>query len=47
VLPFRARCERCSNRAHYTCQTCGKEFCIKHSKINRDLTVICAECTKK
>ncbi len=47
ILPFRARCEKCSNRAHYTCSECGKEFCIEHSKINRDLTVTCEECKGK
>ncbi len=34
-------------RAHYRCSICGKEFCIKHSQIQRNLTVICQDCSVK
>ena len=46
ALPFQKSCSQCANRAHYRCSVCGKEFCIRHSQIRRDLAVICHDCAQ-
>jgi len=44
LLPFGHACAQCQNRAHYRCRVCGKLFCIRHTVIKPDLTLICKRC---
>ena len=43
ILPFQKKCDipDCKNRAHYRCKDTESVRCIRHSKINRDLTISC------
>jgi len=43
ILPFQRKCDvpDCKNRAHYRCKETDSVRCIRHCKINRDLTISC------
>ena len=47
ILPFQKKCdvEECDNRAHYRCDNCQSDRCVRHSKVNRDLTITCEDCS--
>lgn len=44
VLPWRNRCPACGHRAHFRCDSCGRNYCAMHSKVRRSLEVRCGEC---
>jgi membrane-bound metal-dependent hydrolase YbcI (DUF457 family) len=48
ILPFRRKCDvpDCRNRAHYRCSDCDSVRCIRHCKINRNLTISCSDCAR-
>ncbi len=47
VLPWRNGCARCTARAHFHCDRCGRGFCSSHSSVDRRLAVRCAECASQ
>lgn len=46
LLPWRSRCARCSRRAHFRCDQCGKTFCAGHAQPGRGCEVLCSGCTQ-
>jgi len=44
VLPWRHRCPRCDQRAHFRCDHCGQTLCATHAEITRSLQAYCAHC---
>ena len=44
VLPWRNRCARCGNRAHFRCDRCGSACCGIHGTVGPGMHVACADC---
>jgi hypothetical protein len=41
VLPWKNRCAKCTNRAHFRCDDSSEARCAQHVRVGRDLKVHC------